>query len=166
MCTRVDRWSGCDHPGHRARHHDTPRSVSADPWSFAKAKSSIFSLVKWTDTVVCLCTTVWSSAFVPEISGTSLDMRPSAIRVQVRNMHATTQQTQDVESMLVSRWYGVANLGPRLNQHWYNVLCMLGTVQSCIAFSFEEQYTNGLNRKMTTSKKCSALSKTGVLEKY
>ena len=36
------------------------------------------------------------------------------------------QQTQDVESMLVQRWSTVFDVGPTLNYHWFNVLCLLG----------------------------------------
>ena len=37
-----------------------------------------------------------------------------------------TQQTQGVESMLVSRWSNVVDGGPTLDQPWFNVLCLLG----------------------------------------
>ena len=39
---------------------------------------------------------------------------------------ASSQQTQDVESMLVLRWSSVVDGGPLLNQHWLNVSCLLG----------------------------------------
>ena len=37
-----------------------------------------------------------------------------------------TQHTQNVESMLVYRGSTVYDVGPTVNQHWYNVLCQLG----------------------------------------
>ena len=37
-----------------------------------------------------------------------------------------SQQTQDVESMLVYCWSNVVDGGPTLNQYWFNVLCLLG----------------------------------------
>ena len=39
-----------------------------------------------------------------------------------------SQRTQDVESMFVWRWSSVVDGGPTLNQHWFNVLCLLGWV--------------------------------------
>ena len=48
----------------------------------------------------------------------------SGASVQVMSRHS--QQTQDVESMLVYRWSTVCDVGPTLNQHSFNVLCLLG----------------------------------------
>ena len=39
-----------------------------------------------------------------------------------------TQQTQNVESMLVYRWSSVVDGVPALNQHWFNALCLLVTL--------------------------------------
>ena len=38
----------------------------------------------------------------------------------------TSQQTRDVDVMLVWCWASVADGGPTLNQHWHNVSCILG----------------------------------------
>ena len=37
-----------------------------------------------------------------------------------------TQQTRDIEPMLVQCWASVVDDGPALNQHWVNVSCLLG----------------------------------------
>ena len=39
-----------------------------------------------------------------------------------------TQQTRDVEPMLIECWSIVFDSGPTFNQHWLNVSCLLGTV--------------------------------------
>ena len=36
-----------------------------------------------------------------------------------------TQQAEDVESMLVHRWSSVYDAEPTLNQHWFNIFCLL-----------------------------------------
>ena len=36
------------------------------------------------------------------------------------------QQTPDIEQMLVQCWADVVDGGPTLNQHWFNVSCLLG----------------------------------------
>ena len=41
-----------------------------------------------------------------------------------------TQQTQEFESTLVYCWSTVYDVGQTLNQHWLNVLCLLGTQSS------------------------------------
>ena len=47
------------------------------------------------------------------------------LKARVGQMTAgPAQQTQDVESILVYRWYN--ELEQTLNQHWFNVLCLLG----------------------------------------
>ena len=38
-----------------------------------------------------------------------------------------TQQTRDIEAMLGQCWADVVDGGPTLNQHWFNVSCLLGT---------------------------------------
>ena len=40
-----------------------------------------------------------------------------------------TQQTQYVEPMLVYCWFTVYDAEPTINQHWPNVLCLLGSIQ-------------------------------------
>ena len=58
--------------------------------------------------------------------GTGVDhMMCSADLIQ-----CNTQQTQDVESILVKRWSTVYDAGPTLNQHCFNVLCLLGSPYS------------------------------------
>ena len=42
------------------------------------------------------------------------------------------QQTPDVDPMLVWCW---ANAGPTLNQHWFNVFCLLGPKRTCETYS-------------------------------
>ena len=37
-----------------------------------------------------------------------------------------SQQTQDVEPILIYCWANVAHGGPILNQNWFNLLCLLG----------------------------------------
>ena len=37
-----------------------------------------------------------------------------------------TQQTRDIESLLVQCWASVVDGGPTLNQQWLNVSCVLG----------------------------------------
>ena len=41
-------------------------------------------------------------------------------------IHETLPADQDVESMLVYRWSSVVDGGPTVNQHWFNVFCLLG----------------------------------------
>ena len=38
-----------------------------------------------------------------------------------------THETRYLESMLVWRWSNVVNGGPMLNQHWFNILYLLGS---------------------------------------
>ena len=42
-----------------------------------------------------------------------------------------SQQTQDVESMLVWCWSNVVDGGPTSNEHWFNALCLLGYIMWC-----------------------------------
>ena len=37
-----------------------------------------------------------------------------------------TQQTRDIEPLLVQCWFTVHDADPTLNQHWLNVSCLLG----------------------------------------
>ena len=37
-----------------------------------------------------------------------------------------SQQMQDVESMLVQRCFTIYDVGPTVNQHWFDVLCLMG----------------------------------------
>ena len=41
---------------------------------------------------------------------------------------APAQQTRHVEPMLVQCWLTVYDVGPALNQHWFNVSCLLGGI--------------------------------------
>ena len=45
-------------------------------------------------------------------------------------LHCLTaaQQTGGVEPVLVLCWASVADGGPELDQHWFNVLCLLGVL--------------------------------------
>ena len=45
-------------------------------------------------------------------------------------LHCLTaaQQTRGVEPVLVLCWASVADGGPELDQHWFNVLCLLGVL--------------------------------------
>ena len=38
-----------------------------------------------------------------------------------------SQQTLNIEPMLVKCWASVGDGGPRFNQHWFTVFCLLGT---------------------------------------
>ena len=38
----------------------------------------------------------------------------------------SSQQTRDIEPMLVQYWPAVYDVGPTLIQHWFNVSCLLG----------------------------------------
>ena len=40
--------------------------------------------------------------------------------------HCDTQQTQNIQAMLVQCWPGVFDAGPTLHQHWLNVSWLLG----------------------------------------
>ena len=44
--------------------------------------------------------------------------------------HLPTQQTQDIDPMLVQCWASVVDGGPTLDQHWVDVLCLLGIYQT------------------------------------
>ena len=46
-----------------------------------------------------------------------------------------TQQTQNVQAMSVYRWSIVYDAGPTLNQHWLNVLRLLGIDSYCVLFA-------------------------------
>ena len=46
------------------------------------------------------------------------------------SFHFTAQQTQDVASMLDQPWFTVHDVGPTLNQHWFNILCLLGWIMA------------------------------------
>ena len=58
------------------------------------------------------------------------------------------QQTQDIESMLVYRWNTVYDAEPMLNQHWLNVLCLLGDAR--------EFYRCSIFSSMSTLRRCTA----------
>ena len=47
----------------------------------------------------------------------SLEYFPQAFSTGRQDIHPTSQQTQDVESMLVKRWSTVYDVGPTSNQH-------------------------------------------------
>ena len=38
-----------------------------------------------------------------------------------------TQQTRDIEPLLIQCWASVVDGGPTLNQQWLNVACLLGS---------------------------------------
>ena len=42
--------------------------------------------------------------------------------------HAISQQTRDVELMLVECWASVEDYGPTFNQYWFNVSCLRDVV--------------------------------------
>ena len=42
-------------------------------------------------------------------------------------IHHPTQQTRDIEPLLVQCWSTVYDAGPTLNQQWLNVSCLLGS---------------------------------------
>ena len=51
------------------------------------------------------------------------------------NVRIISQQTRVVEQMLVECWPSVEDDGPTVNQHWFNVSCLLGfTISSTTAF--------------------------------
>ena len=43
-----------------------------------------------------------------------------------------SQQTQDIEPMLDQCWADVVDDGPALNQHCFNVSCLLGSLAGCL----------------------------------
>ena len=56
-----------------------------------------------------------------------------------------TQQTQDVETMLVQRWSNVVDGGAALNQHCFNLLCLLGYayyIFKTLSTKFEQHYSS------------------------
>ena len=52
---------------------------------------------------------------------------PSLQSFRNRKVPADTR-VQDVESMLVLCWSNVVDGGPTVNQHWYNILCLLDII--------------------------------------
>ena len=52
------------------------------------------------------------------------------------------QRTQEVKSIQVQRWSSVVDGGPTLNQHWFNVLCLLvrDRTRLCLAFSYFQPF--------------------------
>ena len=45
----------------------------------------------------------------------------------------TAEQTRDIEPMLDQCWADVVDGGPTLNQHWFNVSCLLENILPCSA---------------------------------
>ena len=41
-------------------------------------------------------------------------------------LYRHTKKTRDIEPMLSQCWADVVESGPTLNQHWFNVSCLLG----------------------------------------
>ena len=59
------------------------------------------------------------------------------------NIEATLSErlvTEDTESMLAKRWSNVVEGGLTVNQHWFNVMCLLGG-QQLLSSLLGEQHT-------------------------
>ena len=53
------------------------------------------------------------------------------------NSHIASQLTRDIEPILAQCWVDVVDGGPTLNQHWFNVSCLLGLwYQDCFYKTF------------------------------
>ena len=112
-------------------------SQSMNAWVLApccaKANSSNRLLFKLAVTAVCLCTAgqfgllseSWMDHHNKWDQELYIDIK-FLVRLGKHQSLKLSQQTQDVESMLVLRWSGVVDGGPTSNQHWFNVLCLLG----------------------------------------
>ena len=62
----------------------------------------------------------------------------------------TSQQTQDVEAMLVWRWSSVVDGGSTLNQHCFNVLCQLGWFNVSFLLGYEAEKQSDLSFSIAT----------------
>ena len=51
-----------------------------------------------------------------------------------------TQQTRDIELMLFQCWPAVYDIGPTLNQHLFNVSCLLGIAYNTCSIAIYYQW--------------------------
>ena len=66
------------------------------------------------------------SGWLAEIIATANLKQKPCIRGGKDKDIAITQQTRDIEPLLVQCWASVVDGGPALNQQWLNVSCLLG----------------------------------------